>query len=192
MKSVCFALCIAAAAPALASAAPPAAAPVARGEDLDAEFQAMTQPFMDFLNLITRRFPERECVRDRSLLNAEYGKIELSLQQMFVVRDDLRKDVREIAMRLATFQPLPAELRHRDIPLALPPKTESEKAMIARVVQARTALWKKLDALESRFPASAAALASKEMGFIITVDDRGWRPGSPGQVLNERKQCGSD
>jgi hypothetical protein len=158
--------------------------------DVDADYQAMVEPVMGFLHLINRKFPERECVRDRGQLNDDYAKIELSLLRMFVIRDDLRKDLREIAMRLATFHPLPANDRGREIFLVVPPTTESEKAMNAMVVQARIALWSKLDELDSKYPASAAAVTGDKMGFLITTKDRGWRPDKPTWVLHEREKCG--
>ncbi|HEX8571356.1 MAG TPA: hypothetical protein VF759_01245 [Allosphingosinicella sp.] len=178
---------LAACLPVAAATAEPAASHQA---DLDSDYQAMVEPAMDFLDLINRKFPERECVRDRGQLNDDYARIELSLLQMFLVRDDLRQDLREIAMRLATFHPLAPGERGRPIPLAIPPTTESEKAMNARVVQARIALWRKLDELDSKYPASPEARSSEKMGFLITSKDRGWRPDKPTRVLHESEDCG--
>jgi hypothetical protein len=161
----------------------------AKQDELDAEFQAMTEPLMRFLDLVNRKFPGRECVRDRSHLTDDYDKIALSLVRTFVVGDDLRKDLRELAMRLATFHAFPADVRHLAIPMAVPPLTESEKALNARVVQARIALWKKLDELEAQFPAAAAPDGGTKPGFIITMQDTGWRPDKPTTFIHKPNEC---
>jgi hypothetical protein len=157
--------------------------------DVDQEFQAMTQPAMEFLNSINEKFPGRECVRDRSRLPADYDQIALSLYRMFLVRGDLRKDVREIFMRLATFQTLPADSRDAGMPLAIPPRTDEERRLNAAVVQARMAIWAKLDRIEAEHPATDEEKSRREMGFLITSEDRGWRPDAPTNVLHELNSC---
>jgi BMFP domain-containing protein YqiC len=185
IAALCAAATLACVTPAAARAEPAAT----KKDDIDAEYRAMTEPVMRFLDLVNRKFPGRECVRDRSHLADDYDKVALSLAQMFVIRDDLRKDLRELAMRLATFQTLPADVRHLAIPMAIPPATDSEKAMNAMVYRARTALWKKLDELEAQFPATAAAETGK-LGLIITTDDTGWRPDKPTRLLHKPNECG--
>lgn len=184
-------LCAAAACAAMVQTAASAAGPASMSEsEADAEYQAMVKPALDFLTLVNRKFPGRECVRDRSHLNADYDAIALSIARTFLVRDDLRKDLREVAMRLATFQPLPADVRHLAIPLEVPPKTESAKAVNAMVVQTRIGLWKKLDELEAKYPSAAAAAAGDKIGLIMTTSDRGWRPDKPTDFFPERDNCG--
>lgn len=183
-------LCIAAAY-ALSCAASAAAAEgrAMAQDDVEREYQEMIEPAMDFLHLVNTRFPGRECVRDRSLLNADYDVIALSLLRMFLVRGDLRQDVRELFMRLATFQALAPEERHLARPLAIPPRTHEEQQRNAAVVQARIAFWSRLDELEAQYPASEEELRPDREGFLITTEDRGWRPEAPTNVLREPDSC---
>lgn len=160
-------------------------------DDLDREFQAMIAPAMAFLDLVNTRFPARECVRARSLLNADYDIVARSLLQMFLVRDDLRGDVRELFMRLATFQPLPTGGIDLEKPLAIPPTNEEERQLNAAIVQARSAFWTQLDEVEALYPTSADAARRRGPGLLITAEDRGWRPQAPTNVLHERGGCAS-
>jgi hypothetical protein len=137
----------------------------------------------DFLTLVNERFSERERVRDRSHLNASYDQIARALMKIFLTRDEIRRDVRELFMRLATFQDLGSDMRDTAIPLQFPPLTEGGKLLNKVITDERVRFWSRMEQLEIEYPSGSLPANADIPGLLITVEDRGWRPESPFDVL---------
>ncbi|MBV7256675.1 hypothetical protein KCG44_07740 [Pacificimonas sp. WHA3] len=152
-------------------------------------FAEDTKLARDFLDQIIYEFEDREVVRDLSRLQAPRPDIIKSLMPWFAIRHDLRPDIREIAMRLMTFQALPEEFKNESIPLSYPPKSAAVKTLYGQVIRDRKLMWDLFDDIEESFPGGAVP-DFPEGRLLITVDDRGWRPGTPEDFIVEKTSEG--
>jgi hypothetical protein len=146
--------------------------------DISAEVKMVSS----FLELINSKYAARECLRDEKLLNVDRSQLGSALMTEFIYVPELRRDLREIAMRFAAFIPFPPQAKIKEIPIGQS-ASEKQKQLRDVVLDVRKRLWVQLDALEAKYPSKKKDVSASSQGLIITVEDRGWRPETPNDTF---------